>query len=149
MTNAFDKNVLVYAIEAGQSPRNATARALVIRSMRRGTDVLLLQTLAEFANVMLRKLGAPSAAVLTQVKTWCACLPVRSAIGDDLEPALAAVREHGLSFWDAFLWATASRVGVDTILSEDYQDGRAIGGVRFINPFTPANAAVIDRILPP
>ena len=63
--------------------------------------------------------------------------------------ALAAVGDHGRSFWDAMLWATAARAGVAAILSEDFQDGRVLGGVRFVNPFVPGNAATIDRILPP
>jgi predicted nucleic acid-binding protein len=45
-------------------------------------------------------------------------------------------REHyRLSFWDALIWATARNAGVPVVLSEDYQDGREIEGVRFVNPF--------------
>ena len=28
-------------------------------------------------------------------------------------------------------------------------DGRTLGGVTFVNPFAPANDALVDRILPP
>jgi predicted nucleic acid-binding protein len=149
VTNAFDSNILVYTIEPGNSSRKARARELLIRSMRGGTDLFLLQTLAEFANVAVRKLGVPGPAVLTQVDAWRASLPVRAAAEEDLPAALAALRDHGLGFWDAYLWATARRVGVDTLLTEDFQDGGALGGVRFINPFNSANAAMIDRVLPP
>lgn len=146
MTNAFDTNVLVYTIEPGNSTRKARARELVLRSMRGGTDVLLLQTLAEFANVAVRKFGIPSAIVLKETMPWRACLPLSSATEEDLEPALEAVRDHGLGFWEAFLWATARRVGVTHLLTEDFQDGRALGGVRFVNPFASANAAMIERV---
>ena len=49
--------------------------------------------------------------------------------------ALTAVERDGLSFWDALIWATARDAGVPVVLSEDFQDGREIDGVRFVNPF--------------
>jgi predicted nucleic acid-binding protein len=42
---------------------------------------------------------------------------------------------HGLSFWDALIWAAASESAVDVIYTEDFQDGREVEGVRFISPF--------------
>jgi predicted nucleic acid-binding protein len=41
------------------------------------------------------------------------------------------------------------RAGVGYHLSEDLQDGRRFGGLTVLNPFSPDNARVIDRILPP
>ena len=52
-----------------------------------------------------------------------------------LRQAIAAVEEHSVSLWDAMLWATARDAGVTVLLSEDFQDGRELGGVRFRNPF--------------
>jgi predicted nucleic acid-binding protein len=79
---------------------------------------------------------------------WRAYIPVRPQAEEDLTAALDAVRKHGLPLWDAMLWATVQRVGVSHLFSEDFQDGRQLGGVRFVNPFNPANDALIDRILP-
>jgi predicted nucleic acid-binding protein len=62
--------------------------------------------------------------------------------------ALEAVRAHRLPFWDAMLWASARRAGVRHMLSEDFQDGFALQGVTFINPFNPENNPLIDRLLP-
>jgi predicted nucleic acid-binding protein len=66
----------------------------------------------------------------------------------DLTMALDAVRDHKLSFWDAMLWATAARAGVTHLFSEDFQDGRVLGPVRFVNPFAARNDALIDTLLP-
>ena len=52
-----------------------------------------------------------------------------------------------MAFWDAMLWATARRAGVGVLVSEDFQDGQTIEGVRIVNPFTARNAAVIERAL--
>lgn len=49
--------------------------------------------------------------------------------------ALTAVEQYRLSFWDALVWATARDADVPVVLSEDFQDGREIEGVRFVNPF--------------
>ena len=50
---------------------------------------------------------------------------------------------HGLSFWDALIWSAAVENNVTVIYTEDFQDGRVVEGVRFVNPFasaTPASA---------
>jgi predicted nucleic acid-binding protein len=47
------------------------------------------------------------------------------------------------------LWATAGRVGIDQLMTEDLQDGFVLKGVKFSNPFNSANDELIERILPP
>lgn len=49
--------------------------------------------------------------------------------------AAQAVQDHHLNFWDAQIWAAARLNGVRTVLSEDFSDGAAVEGVRFVNPF--------------
>ena len=77
-----------------------------------------------------------------------AALPVYSATEPDLDKAMAGAQRHGLSFWDAMLWATADRIGVRYLLTEDFQDGRVLGGVTFVNPFAAGNEALLAEILP-
>jgi predicted nucleic acid-binding protein len=48
--------------------------------------------------------------------------------------------EHGLPVWDALIWAVCDRAGVEVLASEDFQNGRRLGRVTFLNPFDPANA---------
>jgi predicted nucleic acid-binding protein len=45
--------------------------------------------------------------------------------------------------------ATAERVGLSYLLTEDLQDGRRLGNLTIVNPFRPENSRLIDRILPP
>ena len=49
--------------------------------------------------------------------------------------AVALAREHGLSFFDALIIAAAIEAGCDTLYSEDFQHGRAIGSLVIVNPF--------------
>jgi predicted nucleic acid-binding protein len=73
---------------------------------------------------------------------------VRAANEESLVAAMGAVVEHGLSFWDAMIWATAEQAGCRLLISEDLQDGRVLGGVRFVDPFKEVNRTLIDTALP-
>jgi predicted nucleic acid-binding protein len=145
----FDTNVLVYATAALPAIKANRARDLIARGMRTGASVLLLQTLAEFSNVAIGKARIPNDLVRASVAGWCAVLPVRPPENDDLLAALDAVKAHHLQFWDAMLWACAERVGVRHVLTEGFQDGFELRGVRFVNPFKQDNHLLIDQILPP
>jgi predicted nucleic acid-binding protein len=76
-------------------------------------------------------------------------IPIEAAAEEDLLAALDLVRNHRLAFWDAMMCATASRAGLQYLLSEDMQDGRRLGALTILNPFRLENAGLIDRILPP
>ena len=146
---SFDTNILVYATGAAPDPKTERARDIIARGMRSGWSVLLLQTLAEFSSVAIRKAGIPVDDIRTTIDAWRAVLPVQAAEDDDLAAALDAVKIHRLGFWDAMLWASAQRAGVRHFLTEDLQDGFVLEGVRFVNPFKRANDRLIDEILPP
>jgi predicted nucleic acid-binding protein len=145
---SLDTNILIYSVDRDAGDRHKTAANLVERSVRTRNCVQPLQSLCEFFNVATRKIGLDAAAAAEVVARWQAAVPVEPASGDDLRNAIRAVREHGLSFWDALLWATVRRVGVDLLLSEDLQDRRTIEGVRIVNPFAARNARLIEAALP-
>lgn len=146
---SFDTNVLIYATAAGADERAHRARDLLARAMMQAANsVLLLQSLAEFSNVAIRKAGIPVQAVQRIVQSWCAVLSIHPADNSDLMTALEAVRAHRLAFWDALLWASAQRAGVRHMLTEDFQDGFVLQDVTFINPFRRENSQLIDKLLP-
>jgi predicted nucleic acid-binding protein len=149
MMTSFDTNILVYATISAPLAKTHRARDLLVRGMRTGSCILLLQTLAEFSSVAIRKAGIAVDEVRTTIDAWRAVLPVQGTEDDDLSAALGAVKNHRLAFWDALLWGAAQRAGVRHLLTEDLQDGFELAGVRFINPFEAANDRLIDEILPP
>jgi predicted nucleic acid-binding protein len=112
-------------------------------------NVLVYATMPGEVHVTLRKSRYAADRVEGLVGAWMAAHSINAASADDVSAALACVRDHKLQFWDAMLWATARRVGVHCLVTEDLQDGRMLGGVRFVNPFVPANAERIDQVLPP
>ena len=145
---SFDTNVLVYATAALADDRVSRAQDLLARAMRATTSILLLQSLAEFSNVAIRRGRIPANAVKMMIEAWLAVLPVQSTDDSDLVLALEAVHAHRLPFWDAMLWASAQRAGVRAMQSEDFQDGFELQDVTFINPFNPENNQLIDKLLP-
>ena len=60
---SFDTNVLVYATASQPDAKLMRARDLIARTMRAASSVILLQTLAEFSNVAIRKARIPVANV--------------------------------------------------------------------------------------
>ena len=144
---SFDTNILVYAATEATDERHARAVALTGQAVRSRRCVQTLQSLAEFYNATTRRAGIPHDSAAAIVAGWQRFVPVEAATIADLEHAMRAVREYRLSFWDALLWATVRRVGVTVLVSEDFQDGQVIEGVRIANPFVPANADAIDAAL--
>jgi len=144
---SVDTNVLVYAVDRDAGDRHSRAAELLERLIRAAVCTQPLQTLSEFFNASTRKLGIEPAIAAEFVEGWRTVIPVEPASADDLSDAIRGVREHGLSFWDAMLWATVRRTGIRLLLSEDFQDGRIIEGVRIANPFEPSNGPMIERTL--
>lgn len=148
MTVAFDTNILIYAIDTAAGPRHTAAGALIERVLVGGTGLLILQTMTEFYSVATGKLGIHSRDALLFLDELRAVLAVHASDERDFDRATRGER-RGLSFWDALIWATADRVGVRYLLTEDFQDGRVLGDVTFVDPFEDENRALLGRILPP
>ena len=140
---SLDTNVLFYSVDWDAGNRHTRAGSIVNRA-HNWDCFLILQTLGEFFAVATRKRGMPHVNAEALVENWLRVFPVRAAAPGTLRHAMAAVREHRLEFWDAMLWATAREAGCGLLLSEDFQHGRVLGGVRFHNPFLEAGP-----LLPP
>ncbi len=143
----LDANLLVYAAQGGDR-RHETAVAILRRAVF-GDCVQTVQSYGECYNALTRKRGFAPPAARGIIIYYRKMLPHSiSATADDLEVATVAHAEHGLQFWDAMLWATAKRAGCRMIFSEDFQDGRNLEGVLFVNPFKPENARLVEVALP-
>lgn len=145
---SFDANVLIYAADLTVGRRHDRAVDLIERTIRVGNCIQTLQSLCEFYNVATRKIGVDPQVAAAFVDGWSTVLLVQPPVIADLADAIRAVDEHRLSFWDAMMWATVRRAGVRLLISEDFQDGQVLEGVRFVNPFAAHNDALIDREIP-
>ena len=132
----IDANVLIYAAVADDLARHRIAHALMKRAI--GCDcVLIVQALAEFFAASTRKAKLPTKRASSLIESWLKLFPCHGATSDTLRRALQTRAAHRFSFWDAMLWAVAREAGCRYLLSENFQAGRTLEGVTFVDPFAP------------
>jgi len=130
----FDTNLLIYA-DAGDEPdKQERALALIKEHRLAGSGVISTQVLQEYANVALRKLGLPNALVMARLDFYAQFDVIATT------PALiaSAIELHAfrnIQFYDALIVQAAIASGSAVLLSEDFQDGTILGGVKIVNPF--------------
>lgn len=146
MRFTFDTNILVYAIDTNAGERHRIALDLVHRA--RGKDcVITLQALAELFRTLTGKGKIDPVTAIAVIQTWRDAARIVAADDVCLVDAMDAVADHGWSFWDAMIWATAKRAGCRLLISEDGQDGRTLGGVMIVNPFSPTPSVLLRQAL--
>lgn len=129
MSRFFDTNILVYAF------LDVEKRGRAIEVLSEG-GIISVQVLNEFTNVAHRK----------RRRAWPEIEAALAVIRDrfpDIVPITAEIhasavtlaRGQGFAFYDALIVAAALEAGCDTLLSEDLQDGRDLGGLKIVNPF--------------
>ncbi|MCX7012519.1 MAG: PIN domain-containing protein [Candidatus Sumerlaeota bacterium] len=133
----IDTNVLVYAADPSAPGKQRRAIEVLESLAQAGSGVLSAQCLSEYFAVVTRKIDPPIPAEQARRNLAHLCriwpvAPLTAAVV--LEAAQAAIR-HGMSLWDAQIWAAAKQHGAAEVLSEDFTDGRTIEGIRFRNPF--------------
>ncbi|MDO9348498.1 MAG: PIN domain-containing protein [Anaerolineales bacterium] len=131
----MDTNILVYMVDPRDVERQEKAIALLLRLEERGAGCLSVQCLSEFVNVVLSKRLLTIGEALLQVEKWHSIFPVFPLTTHIVLEAARGVRDHGLAYYDAQIWAAARLNQVPLVFSEDFQDGLTLEGVRFVNPF--------------
>ena len=129
-----DTNVLVYAYDPRDATKNAQAQFLLKTLYQQKAGYLSAQSLAEFMNAS-RKLTISPADALTYAQAFAASWPVIDVTVQVVLEAGRGVRDHQFSFYDAQIWAAARLSQIPVILSEDFNSGSTLEGVRFVNPF--------------
>jgi predicted nucleic acid-binding protein len=131
----LDTNILVYTFDPRDIERQEKAIALLIELEARGVGRLSVQCLAEFVNAVLSKRLLTIGEALLQVGHWQSVFRVFDLTPQVVLEAARGVRDHGLAYYDAQIWAAARLNQVPLVFSEDFQDGQFLEGVRFVNPF--------------
>ncbi|HQF70673.1 MAG TPA: PIN domain-containing protein [Promineifilum sp.] len=136
-TILIDTNVLVYLFDTHNLDKLARARAVLKGLESQGEGCLSVQCLAEFVNASTTRLRPrlTPAQALMEVELFQRTWPVFNLTPLIVIQAARAVRDYQLAYYDAQIWATARLNGVAIVLSEDFQSGRTVEGVQFINPF--------------
>ncbi len=148
MRFALDSNILVYAIDSETLEKHSVARRIVERSFL-SDSVLVTQTLCEFLNVVIRKYPDRLSEAQVAAELWAELWPAAESTRRDAITAVAYATRYRLQYWDSFILAVARSSGAEILLSEDMQDGLILDGITVIDPFNPANAALLDTLLSP
>ncbi len=130
----FDTNVLVYSDDKSAPAKQRLAVKLIAEHRLAGTGVVSLQVLQEYFVTVRRKLHVDARIVRRKVEL----LAEFDVVAPGVPEILAAIdlhRLHGFSFWDALILQSARQAGCSVVYSEDLQTGRAIDGLRLVNPF--------------
>ena len=137
----LDTNIFFYSLDGRTPEKHRLAQRLTA-----GADPLrvpiMLQALGELCNSIAKRQPLLLPKARSTVNAASRFFDIVPANVSDIESALQAHQQHGLQFWDAMLWATASRAGCTLFLSEDLQDGRRLGNIVFRNPFRMTNEAL-------
>ena len=134
-----DTNVLVYAYDRSEPEKQKRALGVLEALSANETGVLSVQVLSEFFNSITRKIASPLSIsdAYERLKNYAAAWPILDLTELIVLEAARGVRDHQFSLWDAQIWASARLNQIPLVLSEDFQDGTNIEGVRFLNPFAP------------
>ena len=133
----LDTNVLVYFVDPEDLRKQYRAEEVMNALRANQNGRLSVQNLAEFFYTSTRKLKPPlsPSQAMEQIDRFQTLWPVFSLTPVIVTEAARGVRDHQLAYYDAQIWATARLNGVPVIFSEDFQTGRTLEGVRFVNPF--------------
>lgn len=126
---AVDTNLLVYAF-GGMDAKGARASAALM-----GVDVVSVQALNEFTDVMRRKYGRDDDEIETGLRYFASLMDVVAMTERARQAAFHLARRSGLRIYDAMIVATAAEAGCTRLLTEDMGHGTSFLGVAIENPF--------------
>jgi predicted nucleic acid-binding protein len=111
----LDTNVLIYAFDNQETRKRDRAREVLAALSATARGAVSTQVLAEFTDVLVR----------------------RPRFGVSREWAAARVADYSRwRIYDAQIWAAAFANGIQYVLTEDFEHGLDVDGVRFVDPFT-------------
>lgn len=143
-----DTNILVYARDASAQDKQPRAASILAALWRMRTGRLSTQVLQEYYVTVTRKLkpGLAASAARDDIRDLLAWNP-RPVTAKIWENAWEIEDRFKLSWWDSLVVASALDAGATTLLSEDLQDGLAIGTLSVVNPFAGAfDEKVLARV---
>ncbi len=133
----LDTNIFVYTFDTSAPVKRAKAQALVAAALEERSSIISYQVVQEFLNVATRKFSRPMSVSEAHMYLVRVLIPLCEIYPDAslYSSALSTSAEAGISFYDALILNSASVSGCATLLSEDFQHGRRLGGVEIRNPF--------------
>ena len=132
----IDTNLLVYMYDLSEPEKRRRSIKVLQSVYQAESGALSAQMLSEFYNAVTRKLEPPltTPQAEDQLHRLARVWPVFPVTSQVVFEAARGVRQYQFSFWDAQVWAVARSNHISLVLSEDFNPGAVIEGVRFVNP---------------
>ncbi len=135
-TSCFvDTNLLIYSIDPQETERRRVAGDLLTNLADTDTLVLSPQSLNECYRALTERRGLlprnAARAYIVYLHRFCTA-PYDF---DVTQHAWRIQDQHGFSWWDCMLLASASLAGCELFFSEDMQHERTVDGLTILNPF--------------
>lgn len=130
----LDTNILLYADDLDAGQKQDLAIEIIEAAISSGKGVISTQVLQEYFVNATSKLGIQPDEAKRRIELLC-CLDVVRIRVEDILDAIDLNRLHQLTLWDALIVRSAAGAGCDRVLTEDFQHGQVIGGVKIENPF--------------
>ncbi len=141
---ALDSNILIYAELEPDSAKGKRAANLILQAARDG--VIAVQVLGEFLRVVQRRAPSSFVEAIRQISLYRAAFLTPPTTDAVMASAAELSRAHKMQLWDCVVCAASEQAGAKVLLTEDMQDGRALGGVQLINPFATSNDQKVDEL---
>jgi predicted nucleic acid-binding protein len=135
----IDTNILVYAHQPAEKVKYTAALRTLEHLLESGAGRLSAQILGEFISATTRGRN-PILTIkeaLDQVTRLAEAIPVLDTTQLIVLEAGRGALRHGMSYYDAQIWATARLNQIPTIFTEDFEHARRVEGVQFLNPLLP------------
>jgi predicted nucleic acid-binding protein len=131
-----DTNVLVYCRDASEPDKQARALAWMAALWDKRSGRLGFQVLQEFYVTVTAKLdpGLPPELARLSVRNLLAWNPI-AVDARVMDEAWRLQDRFRIQWWDALILAAALVADCRYLLSEDFQEGMEMGGIKVVNPF--------------
>ena len=131
-----DTNILVYAYDSSARDKHEIAKKEIAGLWNSGQGLISTQVLQELYVTITKK-------VLRPVESDLARMIIQDFLqwkvvindGQSILEAIDIQNKHKFDFWDAMVVQAAIKGEAAVLLSEDFESGRTIDGIRFRNPF--------------
>ena len=133
----FDTNIVVYCFDTLEPRKQTRAKDLLAYALNGQLGIVSYQVIQEFCNVAskAKRLQLPQERILAYVNLVLQPMNQVSSSPQLIEAALKLRGEHGFSFYDSLIIASAAQAKCQVLYSEDMQHMQRVGSLQIINPF--------------
>lgn len=134
----IDTNVFIYLFDETAPEKQETAQSLIQKALNDGSACISHQVVQESLNVITGKLKVPVSFNDARDFLQECLVPLWRIMPSErlYLKGLELQERYRYGFYDSQILAAALEAGCARLLSEDFQDGQKIEGLRIENPFS-------------